>query len=239
MTLYQVQIKINIMSSQSQVSTQFQKSALIKSIYISRKNIIYYLKELGYDVSKYESFNIAEINAMEQNSNQTSELNFDVYKSSEDGNVQEKCSVVYYMKSNIKQTILESIATEFYEDDEHSDKSKTNLIVVSQNPMNDSLQKLLKKMWKKYNEYVVLMDLKSTQFNLLTHEMVPKHYKLSHQEKEEVYNRFNINNDKQLPEISIFDPVAKALLMRPGDVCKIIRHDKISYVNEFYRVCVV
>jgi DNA-directed RNA polymerase subunit H (RpoH/RPB5) len=227
------------MSSQSQSSTQFQKSALIKSIYISRKNIIYYLKEQGFDVSQYETFNIAEINAMEQNSNQTSELNFDVYKKDENGETEEKCSVVYYMKSNIKQTILDSIATEFYEDEEHADKSKTSLIVVSQNPMNDSLHKILKKMWKKYGEYIVLMDLKSTQFNILTHEMVPRHTKLTKNEKMEVYQKYNVANDKQLPEISMFDPVAKALLMRPGDVCKIMRHDKISYINEFYRVCVV
>lgn len=227
------------MSSQSQSSTQFQKSALIKSIYISRKNIIYYLREQGFDVSQYETFNIAEINAMEQNSNQTSELNFDVYKTDESGETQEKCSVVYYMKSNIKQTILDSIATEFYEDEEHADKSKTSLIIVSQNPMNDSLHKILKKMWKKYGEYIVLMDLKSTQFNILTHEMVPRHTKLTQNEKMEVYQKYNVANDKQLPEISMFDPVAKALLMRPGDVCRIIRHDKISYVNEFYRVCVV
>lgn len=194
---------------------------------------------LGYDVSNHETFNIAEISAMEQKVGDTNELNFEVYKDIGDGK-REKCCVMYYMKSNIKQMILENMATEFYENEENNEnKDKTNLIIVSQNPMNDSLQKVLKKLWKKYNEYVIIMDLPSTQFNILQHELVPEHIKLSDEEKQEVYDKYNIRNDTQLPEISIYDPVAKALLLRPGNVCKIIRHDKISYVNEFYRVCVV
>jgi len=41
-----------------------------------------------------------------------------------------------------------------------------------------------------------------------------------------------------MPQISRFDPVACAIFLRPGDVCKIIRYDKISFENEFYRVCI-
>ena len=36
-----------------------------------------------------------------------------------------------------------------------------------------------------------------------------------------------------------FDPVAKAILMKPGEVCKITRNDKISLENVMYRICVV
>jgi len=50
--------------------------------------------------------------------------------------------------------------------------------------------------------------------------------------------KYNIENDKQLPQISRFDPVAKAILLRPGEVCKIIRYDKISLQNDYYRICV-
>ena len=32
--------------------------------------------------------------------------------------------------------------------------------------------------------------------------------------------------------------VAKVLLLRPGEVCKIQRYDKISFENLYYRVCV-
>ena len=59
------------------------------------------------------------------------------------------------------------------------------------------------------------------------------------QEKEALYKSKNISSDLQMPEISVFDPVAKALLMKPGELCKIERNDKIAFESLFYRVCVI
>lgn len=210
----------------------------IKHLYIARKHIIYYLENLGYDVKEYKQFNIAEISAMEKNSNsENSVLDFEVYRN-KDEDVIETCTVKYYIKNNIKQSVLESIVTDYYEEKQEN-KSNCNLIVVSFNSMNDSLQKAIKSMWKKYEEYVVLLDIPSLQFNILEHSFVPKHIKLTSKETEELYETFNIRNNSQLPEISMFDPVAKVILLKPGEVCKIIRYDKISIINEFYRACVV
>lgn len=210
----------------------------IKHLYIARKNLIYYLENLGYDVSEYKQFNIAEISAMEKNSNsEFSALDFEVKRDRED-DVPETCTIKYYIKNNIKQSVLESIVTDYYEE-KQEDKDNCNLIVISFNAMNDSLQKSIKNMWKKYKEYVVLLDMQSLQFNILEHSFVPKHIKLNMNEKQELYEKFNIRDDRQLPEISMFDPVAKVILLKPKDVCKIIRYDKISIINEFYRVCVV
>lgn len=210
----------------------------IKHLYISRKNIMYYLENLGYDVSEYKQFNIAEINAMEKNSNsENSVLDFEVYRNKNE-DIIETCSVKYYIKNNIKQSVLENIVTEYYNEKEDT-KNNCNLIIVSFNPMNDSLQKSIKSLWKKYKEYVVLLDIPSLQFNILEHSFVPKHIKLNENETEELYEKYNIKNNSQLPEISMFDPVAKVILLKPGEVCKIIRYDKISIINEFYRACVV
>ena len=125
---------------------------------------------------------------------------------------------------------------DFYEE---NDKKNTSLIIISLNPANDTIQKVVKQMWKKYEEYVVIMDLKSLQFNILEHSFVPLHEKLEEEQKLEVFKKYNISHSGQLPEISMFDPVAKVLLMRPDEVCKITRYDKISMENEFYRICVI
>jgi DNA-directed RNA polymerase subunit H (RpoH/RPB5) len=68
--------------------------------------------------------------------------------------------------------------------------------------------------------------------------MVPKHVKLTMEEKEKLYETFHVHDDSQMPQISRFEPVAKVLLLRPGEVCKIQRYDKISFENLYYRVCV-
>ena len=41
-----------------------------------------------------------------------------------------------------------------------------------------------------------------------------------------------------IPEISRFDPVALALLMRPKQICKITRSSKTSITFDFYRICI-
>ena len=215
-----------------------QKNNSVKHIYNSRKNIIFYLKNLGFDVSNFENFNIAEINAMEQNStNDVCELDFEVFKNDTNEEI-ESCSVKYYIKGNIKQSVLEGFVNDYYME-KNENKQKSNLIVITLNSTNDTLQKSIKQLWKRYNEYVVLMDITSLQFNILEHSFVPPHVKLTNNEKNELYSQYNIKNDTQLPEISMFDPVAKAILMKPGEVCKITRNDKISLENVMYRICVV
>ena len=58
-----------------------------------------------------------------------------------------------------------------------------------------------------------------------------------YEETLEFYTKFNVN-ETQIPEISRFDPVARALCLRPKQICKITRFDKISYKNDYYRICV-
>lgn len=210
---------------------------MIRKIYIARKHLMYYLDNLGYDVSKYSSFNISEISAMEKNSSNTeSNLDFKVYRNGEDGAVH-TCTVMFRIKINLKQNNLQSTASEYYENVKEMENS--NLIIVTPNAMNDTIQKTVKMLWKKYKEYVVIMDLPSLQFNILKHSFVPRHIKLSEEEKQQVYQKYNISGDDQLPEISMHDPVAKTIMLRPGEVCKIIRFDKISLENEFFRICSV
>lgn len=214
-------------------------STEIKSLYNARKNIIYYLKQLKYDVSKYEVFNMTEVSAMYQASTtDVCELDIDVEKVNSNGTI-EHCGIRHYIQSNLKQNALEQIVSEYYEEKTQEEKGNSNLIVIALTPMNDTIQKTVKSLWKKYREYVVILDLPLLQFNILQHKLVPEHIKLSMEEKNEMYQKFNIGDDSQIPEISIFDPVARVILLKPGQVCKIIRYDKISLQNEFYRICVV
>ena len=44
--------------------------------------------------------------------------------------------------------------------------------------------------------------------------------------------------ERKLPHISRFDPVAKFLGLRPGVICKIIRNSYTSGEAFYYRLCV-
>jgi DNA-directed RNA polymerase subunit H (RpoH/RPB5) len=220
-----------------------QKSNTLNEIYNSRKTLLKYLKNLGYDTLKYENFTIAEISAMEQASNEQSsqasisQLNFEVKSKKNDKDEEKTCFVIYYVNKTMKKAVLRDVIDEYYDYDD-KDKKLCSLIVVTTN-VNDTNMNIVREMWEKYGLYCVLYDLASLQYNVIEHGFVPGHVKLTQEQKETVMKKYNISNDSQFPEISMFDPVAKAILMRPGDLCEITRYEKISFKNTFYRICVI
>lgn len=75
-------------------------------------------------------------------------------------------------------------------------------------------------------------------FNILDHELVPKHEIISEKEKEEVIRRYGITSLKQLPRIFTSDPVVRALGAKVGDIIKITRKSPTSGETVYYRVVV-
>ena len=84
-----------------------------------------------------------------------------------------------------------------------------------------------------------LKDLvRESIFNILEHSYVPKHRVMSEEEQNELFERLNITSSEELPEISRFDPVAKAIGLRPGQLCHIERKSPTAFKTDFYRYCV-
>jgi DNA-directed RNA polymerase subunit H len=75
------------------------------------------------------------------------------------------------------------------------------------------------------------------KFNVLDHELVPKHIILNEKEKEEVLKKYRAAL-RQLPRILSSDPVVKAIGAKPGDVIKIIRKSPVTGESVYYRVVV-
>lgn len=62
----------------------------------------------------------------------------------------------------------------------------------------------------------------SEKFNILDHELVPKHEVLKPEEAVEILKSLGVRPD-QLPYLRASDPVARAIGAKPGDVVRIIR----------------
>lgn len=211
------------------------KSIYLSKLYKSRNNIIYYLKEMGYDCASHEHFSMEELDVLQKNEG----LDFMVVKG------EEKCYVKYMTEdantknpaNSVKKLNISNIIDDMFMQ-EGILTEKDTLVLITNEYSVDSIHKALKNIWELKHLYVVLFDLKQLQLNVLKHKLVPKHTKLNPSEKVELYHTLNIEEDAQLPEISRFDPVAKTLFLRPGEVCRITRFDKISYTNDYYRVCI-
>ena len=101
----------------------------------------------------------------------------------------------------------------------------------------DTIRKTLLDIWEQNNTYVNIINIKRLQYNIMEHQLVPKHIVLTDEEKEEVKLKYNIMSDNDIPDISRFSPVSQVIGIRPGNFCKIIRPSKTSIKSDFYRVC--
>ena len=75
------------------------------------------------------------------------------------------------------------------------------------------------------------------KFDITKHVLVPKHIKLNQEEINELLQKYNVSL-RQLPRISVKDPMSKLLDAKIGDVIKIIRKSQTASQSEFFRVVV-
>lgn len=205
----------------------------ILQIYNSRKNILDILgNTLKYNVSEYEGFSINEIDAMYA----TEQLDMLMEKQDKDLNVS-KVYVNYFLKGNLTDSSLRPIVEDLYQLSDTLSTGDT-LIVIYDGEPTDSLHSNLDHLFKKDKIFVVVLNIKRLQFNILEHFLVPRMRILNEFEQEDLFKQYNISHPSQLPEISRYDPQALVMCMRPGQVCQITRKSPTSMNSTYYRICV-
>jgi DNA-directed RNA polymerase subunit H (RpoH/RPB5) len=112
-----------------------------------------------------------------------------------------------------------------------------SLIIVMKAEMNDTNVATLSQIWEQDGIHIVIFSLDRLQFNILEHTYVPKHTILTDAETQQMMAKYNIAHPDMLPNISRYDPVAMAMGMRPGQVCRIDRFSKTAVSTPYYRIC--
>jgi len=206
----------------------------IISIYKSRKTILDLLDEQAYNVSEYTGFNINEIDAMFVNSQLDMLINHQTNS--------KKVYIKYYLSvkntnGQIRPQQLKDIIEDLYELESILTKNDTLIIIINDEP-NDTIISKIKYLYDHDGIFVVIHNIKRLQFNILQHTLIPSVLILTESETTELKEKYNLKNILQLPEISRFDPLALAICMRPGEVCKITRKSATALNSDFYRVCI-
>ena len=207
-----------------------QSGNIIAQIYKSRLTIISHLKTQGYDTSNYENFGINEVNIMYT----SKQLDMLLKKNDEN-------DTKTYVKYHPLNKILSVKNIREYIDDlfelEEVLKKNDNLIIIIKDEPNETLQKILRNIWEQDKIFIIILNINRLQYNVLEHELVPPHRVLNDIEEERFREKYNITDDKQIPDISRFGPVAQAIGIRPGQICHIIRPSKTAITSNFYRIC--
>jgi DNA-directed RNA polymerase subunit H len=212
-------------------------SVLISQLYQSRKTVLELMDRQGFDTSGYSNFSISEINAMKQNNQLDMLLES---KPQADGEKPANSSKVY-IRYSLGKTIRPANVHEMIDDlfiiTETLKKSDTLYIIIKEH-VNETLINELKHIWERDGIFIVIESIKCLQFNVLNHTLVPEHNLITDAEVNEVMIKYNITDKVQFPDISRFDPVARAIGLRPGQVCSIVRPSKTSIKTIYYRICV-
>jgi DNA-directed RNA polymerase subunit H (RpoH/RPB5) len=114
---------------------------------------------------------------------------------------------------------------------------KDTLLIITKEEMNETIQNHLKQVWEQDKIFIIVISFKKLQFNILKHSLVPPQKIINSEEVEVIKKKYNIMEDSQWPEISRFDPVMVVIGIKPGEICEIIRPNKCSIVEKYYRIC--
>lgn len=203
------------------------QSGKIIQIFKSRNNILEILETRGFDVSNYSGSSINEVNSMFQSSQMDMLLS----------NPEKKVYIKYHLdKPTLHRNNLYVYIEDLYTIDEVLTKKDDFIIIINDEP-NEMLIKALNTIWQQDGIFITVFNIKRLQFNILKHTLVPTHTVLTPEQDADVRKRYNIKNNSEVPDISRFSPVAQAIGLRPGQMCKIVRPSRTAISADFYRIC--
>lgn len=211
--------------------SQKNLTPIISRIYTGRVNLLDQLDKRGFDSSKYAGFSVSEISILKE------KKQLDMLLEGKEENKDEKVYVKYHVDQKaLKSAQIYNYVEDLYEIEQVLEKTDQLIIIINSN-VNDTIINELQQIYNTTGYFITVFNIQELLFNILDHILVPNHKILSKDKKEEVYKKYNIHDDSQLPEISRFDPVSKVIGLRPGKVCEITRKNKTAIESKFYRFC--
>lgn len=198
----------------------------MEQLYKSRNVLLQYLNIQKYNIKDHTKISIGELNTMKDNG----QLDMTLTRKLENDEI-ETVHVKYALDKGLKPKTV----TELYDSLNMQSMEKSTLILVLNQDINDTMKDTLMRIWENEQKFVITFTISELQFNLFDHILVPKHNILNQSEEIALLNKLRINRDN-LPSISRFDPPIKALGIRPGRICHIIRASKTAIETSYYRL---
>jgi DNA-directed RNA polymerase subunit H (RpoH/RPB5) len=201
----------------------------IISVFKSRNNILEILKTRGYNIENYTGFSVNEISSLVSNNL------LDMLVTNDSTN--KKIYIKYFnLDKSIRHNNVHEIVDSLFNIEQVLSTDDELIIIIKDEP-NETLQKLQTSIYTHDNIFVTIINIDRLKFNILNHNLVPKHRVLTNDEKEQVKAQYNIENDNEFPTISRFDPVSQVLGIRPTELFEIERSSKTAIKTKFYRIC--
>ena len=203
----------------------------IMNLFKSRNILLELLGKQGFNTNPYNNYSVSEVHTMFENKQ------LDILLEKNDSTeIKNKVFVKYHLAKTLRPGHIYDYIEDVITVDEIIKKTDTFIIIVRDIPA--PIIKLLEHLWAHDQIHIIIFDIRSLLFNPLKHVLVPSHRIMSNEEIVSIKKKYNIKNNSEFNEISRFDPIAKAIGMRPDEVCEIIRPSKTAINSYNYRICI-
>ncbi len=204
-----------------------------ENIYKSRKNILKMLKLRGYDTSQYDNQNKDELMVLFQNRDKkTAKINdtIDILIEGE----KNKIFVKYILTDKTRSKAIEKYLESYYYEDEFLEKEDECIFITKDKvTIKGPLESFMNSLYQKDNIFSQVIHLSSLLYDITLNKLVPKYRILSSDEKESLLEKYNIKDEKLLPNLLIIDPLAIFYGVKLNQIVEIDNGK-----SKYYRLCI-
>jgi len=200
---------------------------LIPNLFKSRTILLDILHDRGFNINDYANSSINEIGKLYANKQ------LDMVMEDDGG---KKIYIKYHLATKLKPKDIFELTDDLFNLENILSKDD-ELIIITKDKANDTLIKLMRTEYKVNKIYFNIFSISSLLYNILKHNMVPKHKIIYDDDVAAVMKEYNLATKASFPEIDRFDRVAKLIGLRPGDVVEITRPSRTSISAKYYRLC--
>ena len=213
---------------------------IINKIYKAKGTLLEMLELRNYNTNKFSNFSINEIDTMYKSMDKKTTIEnsaLDFTCQSNDTENDSSCIIKFLLFTKMRVGNLKILIDNMISDE--IIKEKDTLIFVVKDKINtiDTFESLFNSYIDNNNIMIQIFWIDTLLFNITKHELVPEMRILNNQEKNELFEKVNIERFNQLPLIEKTDPSAKFYGLKKGDVVEIIRKSPTSGVFRTYRFC--
>eukprot|EP01039_Chlorochromonas_danica_P011418 gene11418-12764_t len=201
-------------------------------LFVLRTHLLDQLAALGYDTSPYRQFTENDVDILLH----TDQSDMLVTHSAS----QRRVWVRYKLGQLLNKKRLSAHIDEAFAvlQADAPDAYHDTLLIIADRAINESLQHHLMAQYERDRHFVVVRAVPDLLFNLLTNRATPFFVRPVEPAEQSRVLAEHQTDTTTLPEISRFDPLAMALLLRPGQVLESRRGSPTALEVTEYSMCV-
>lgn len=204
-----------------------------ENIYKSRKNVLKMLKLRGYDTTQYDNQNKDELMVLFQNRDKKIAKINDTIDILIEGE-KNKIFVKYILTDKTRSKAIEKYLESYYYDDEFLEKIDECVFITKDKvTVTGNLESYMNLLYQKDSIFSQLIHLSSLLYDLTLNKLVPKYRILNDKEKESVLKKYNIKDEKLLPNLLITDSLAIYYGVKLNQIVEIDNGK-----SKYYRLCI-